>query len=101
MNSVSFIEKKELISSFNEFGVPEKRRELGREISEMNILLIKALSSIGLDVSAVSKVEELFNLIDGTMSESDYLTGLFEDLLNFKELLYTFFDNIVQNGDEQ
>lgn len=40
----------------------------------------------GMNLPNVS-LEEFNNLYDGYSSESEYLTGLYEDILNFKELL--------------
>lgn len=78
---------KDLISSYNELETSDKRKELGREITEMTIVLKKILGDMSsMNLPNVS-LEEFNNLYDGYSSESEYLTGLYEDILNFKELL--------------
>ena len=77
-----------LIQSYNELEITDKRKELGREITEISIILKKVLGNMsGISLSNNISLDEFNNLYDGVSSESQYLTGLYEDILNLKELL--------------
>ena len=87
MKAENTITIKDLIGSYAGLTVNEQRRELGREIVELSLvikkLLIDSLGGLNKEVS----LEEFDNLFDSNLSESEYLTGLYEDIINFKELL--------------
>ena len=86
---------KKLVESYDELKLTDKRRELGREISEMTIVIQKILNEITTqEVFTPEVLKEFENLYDGTISEDKYLTGLYEDVLNFKELLGICLDKI-------
>lgn len=78
---------KDLIASYDVLDISDKRKELGRELTEMTVIIKKLLDDLsGIGLQNVS-LEEFNNLYEGHSSESEYLTGLYEDILNFKELL--------------
>lgn len=76
----------ELIKSFSNLPISDKRKELGREISELTIIIYKLLADIT-NVNGSPNMDEFNNLYDSKISEDEYLTGLYEDLINYKELL--------------
>ena len=89
---------KDLIDSYDNLSVSDKRKELGREIAELSIVIQKLLSDLDNDLTINEDFLEGFNnLYDGKSSESEYLTGLYEDILNVKELLGTYFNNTIAN----
>lgn len=83
-----------LIEKYDSLSISEKRKELGREVAEMIIVIQKLISDTIAGVN-ISNLEDFNNLFDGESSESDYLTGFYEDLLNFKELLGMYLDKVV------
>lgn len=76
----------ELIKSFSNLPISDKRKELGREISELTVVIYKLLADIT-NVNGIPDMDEFNNLYDSKISEDEYLTGLYEDLINYKELL--------------
>ncbi len=84
----------DLVESYDDLSVSEKRKELGREVAEMTIVIQKLISDLGGGVN-VSNLEDFNNLFDGEASESDYLTGFYEDILTFKEMLGAYLDHVV------
>ena len=80
----------DLITSFDALTVPEKRRELGREIAEILIVIKQLLAEqTGLPLKE-EVLKDFDNLYDGTISESNYLTGMYEDVIDLKESLGLF-----------
>lgn len=79
-------EYKKLIDSFSNLDVSDKRKELGRELAEATVVVYKLLADIT-GVNHIPNMDEFNNLYDGTVSEDEYLTGFYEDFLNYKELL--------------
>ena len=45
-------------------------------------------------------MDEFNNLYDGTTSEDVYLSGLYEDFINFKELLSIYLDKVIADKYE-
>lgn len=77
----------QLIVSFAELSIGEKRRELGREIAELTIVIKKLIADqIGAPLND-NLLNDFNNLYDSNTSEDEYLTGLFEDIIDFKEAL--------------
>lgn len=86
---------KEVIEAYAALKLSDKRRELGREISEMTIIIQNILNEItSQEIFTPEILKEFDNLYDGTVSEDKYLTGLYEDILNFKELLGICIDKL-------
>lgn len=82
------IKIKDVVNYYDKLTISNKRKELGREIAEMTILIQKILNNITTqDFFTEERIKDFENLYDGTISEDKYLTGLYEDILNFKELL--------------
>lgn len=81
----------ELINSYNDLTINDKRRELGREIAELSIVIKQLISfQTGIPLNE-SLLNDYNNLYDGNLSENDYLTGLYEDVINLKEDLGLYF----------
>ena len=77
----------DLINSYDALTLTEKRRELGREIAETIIVLKQILAQqTGLELKE-ELLKDFNNLYDGTSGESEYLTGLYEDIIDLKETL--------------
>ena len=101
-------EKKELIDSYDQLPIDEKRRELGREIAEMTLITQQLIKDIKPDFP-VKDMDEFENLFEGTTSESEYLTGLYEDVIELKENLggycdfatSLYYDDEGENFDNQ
>jgi len=81
----------ELINSYNDLTINDKRKELGREIAELSIVIKQLISyQTGIPLNE-SLLNDYNNLYDGNLSENDYLTGLYEDVINLKEDLGLYF----------
>ena len=93
MEDVTDIEK-ELVNSFSELPLEEKRKELGWEITEMQLLVNKLITDLAPDYKA-KPVEEYDNLFDGSTSEDEYLTGLYEDVIDLKETFSEYCDVVT------
>lgn len=79
---------KNVIDAYSNLELTDKRKELGREIAEMTIVIQTALNEITSQQFFTPEVlKEFDNLYDGIISEDQYLIGLYEDILNFKEIL--------------
>lgn len=75
----------ELVNSYNSLSIAEKRRELGREIAELSIVIKQLLSNqTGIELKE-EVLKEYENLYNNAISESEYFTGLYEDVINLKE----------------
>ena len=85
------MDTKELIESYDALPIEEKRRELGREIAEMTLITQQLIKDIKPDFP-VKEMDKFGNLFEGNVSESDYLTGLYEDVVELKENLGGYCD---------
>ena len=86
--------KEELIKSFSQLTTSEKRKEFGKELSETAILIYKLLADITNNKNNID-INQFTNLFDGNITEDEYLTGLYEDFLNYKELLSIYLDKTI------
>lgn len=94
------ITKKDLIESYDKLTISDKRKELGREITEMSMIVQNILNNItSQKVFTDDNITEFYNLYNGTISEADYLTGLYEDIVNFKELFGIYLDITNKNNE--
>ena len=87
----------DVINAYDDLDVSTKRKELGIEISELAIVvkqLLNDLSENG-DIFNVNALDDYENLYNGLISEGEYLTGLYEDVLILKELLGIYFDKVL------
>ena len=95
--------RKELISSYDELDLGDKRKELGREIAELTLLTEKLI----IDINPAFKPKEMSdynNLFDTNISEEKYLTGLYEDLLEMKEdisLIYSAYIGSMYSENQE
>lgn len=92
-------EQKKLIDAYSQLDVSTKRKELGRELAEATVMVYKLLSDVT-GVNNVPNMDEFNNLYDGTISEDQYLTGFYEDFLNYRELLAIYLDKTISEEDE-
>ena len=92
-------EQKKLIDAYSQLDVSTKRKELGRELAEATVMIYKLLANVT-GVNNVPNMDEFNNLYDGTISEDQYLTGFYEDFLNYRELLAIYLDKIISEEDE-
>ncbi len=83
----------ELFKSFASLDTVSKRRELGRELSELYILIYQYIKSMTMNIEELN-LDEFLNLYDGNLTEDEYLNGYYEDFVNFKELLAIYLDKI-------
>lgn len=81
----------ELFKSFATLDITSKRRELGRELSEVYILIYQYIKSMTMNTEEIN-LDEFLNLYDGNLTEDEYLNGYYEDFMNFKELLSIYLD---------
>ena len=66
----------------------EKRRELGKEITEAMVVLKKLINDSDFAANLeYDNLDEYSNLYQSTTTEDEYLSGLYEDVLNLKEIL--------------
>ena len=81
----------ELFKSFATLDITSKRRELGRELSEVYILIYQYIKSMTMNTEEIN-LDEFLNLYDGNLTEDEYLNGYYEDFMNFKDLLSIYLD---------
>lgn len=81
----------ELMTSFKEMSLGDKRRELGWEITEMQLMINTLITDLVPDYK-VKPQEEYDNLFDPSTSEDEYLTGLYEDVIDLKDTFGTYAD---------
>lgn len=87
-------EEKNLIEAYNELSLGEKRKELGKEIAELTIVTQKLISDIVPNYQAKS-TDEYTNLFDESVDENKYLTGLYQDVIEFKDILATYLEVVT------
>lgn len=92
-------EQKKLIDAYSQLDISMKRKELGRELAEATVMVYKLLADVT-GVNNVPNMDEFNNLYDGTISEDQYLTGFYEDFLNYRELLAIYLDKTISEEDE-
>ena len=78
--------KNELITAFDNLSISEKRKEIGRELSETMLLIYEYVKQIS-NIEGEMNLDDFLNLYDSKLNEDQYLTFFYEDFLNFKELL--------------
>jgi len=86
--------EEELIESFSNLPLESKRKEIGWEITELQLLINKLIIDIAPDYK-VKTQEEYDNLFDSETSEDDYLTGLYEDIVEMKESFSTYMESVT------
>ncbi len=92
-------ERKKLIEGFSNLDVSDKRKELGRELAESTVMVYKLLADIT-GINNIPNMDEFNNLYDGTTSEDEYLTGFYEDFINYKELLAIYLSKAISDKYE-
>ena len=93
-------EKGELVRSYSNLSIEDKRLEIKREIAEISLITHEMLVDINPNYASVETSSFDDSLRDGT-SEDIYLTHLYEDIVNLKELLgdYCDFSTSLYYGD--
>lgn len=87
-------EEKNLIEAYDELSLGEKRKELGKEIAEVTIVTQKLISDIVPNYQAKT-TDEYTNLFDESVDENKYLTGLYQDVIEFKDILATYLEVVT------
>jgi hypothetical protein len=87
-------EEKNLIEAYDELSLKDKRKELGKEIAEVKIVTQKLISDIVPNYQAKS-TDEYTNLFDESVDENKYLTGLYQDVIEFKDILATYLEVVT------
>ncbi len=87
-------EEKNLIEAYDELSLGDKRKELGKEIAEVTIVTQKLISDIVPNYQAKS-TDEYTNLFDESVDENKYLTGLYQDVIEFKDILATYLEVVT------
>ena len=94
IEDTNLVEQEELMSSFRELPLEEKRKELGWEIAEMQLMLNTLITDLVPDYPAKPQ-EDYDNLFDGTTSEDEYLAGLYEDVIDLKDTFGNYCDVVT------
>lgn len=82
------LELEDLKKEYNKLPIKEKRQELGKEITETMVVLKKLINDSDFAANLdYDNLDEYSNLYQSTTTEDEYLSGLYEDVLNLKELL--------------
>lgn len=82
------IELEDLKNEYNKLPLKEKRRELGKEITETMVVIKKLINDSDFAANLeYDNLDEYSNLYQSTTTEDEYLSGLYEDVLNLKEIL--------------
>lgn len=82
------IELEDLKKEYNKLPLKEKRRELGKEITETMVVIKKLINDSDFAANLeYDNLDEYSNLYQSTTTEDEYLSGLYEDVLNLKEIL--------------
>ena len=82
------LELEDLKREYNKLPTKEKRQELGKEITETMVVLKKLINDSDFAANLdYDNLDEYSNLYQSTTTEDEYLSGLYEDVLNLKELL--------------
>ena len=81
--------EEELMTSFADLSLEEKRKEFGWEITEMQLMLDTLIKELAPDYQPKDQ-SEYDNLFDATTSEEEYLTGLYDDVMELKDTLATY-----------
>lgn len=88
--------KQELFAAFNNLSVADKRKELGRELSETMLLIYQYIKEIN-QIDGEIDLNDFLNLYNGNLTEDEYLNGYYEDFINFKELLGIYINKLSDN----
>lgn len=86
--------KEELMAEYKSLSISGKRKELGREIAEMSIIIQKMLTDINPNTK-IKPIESYENLYDSKLSEAEYLDGLYKDVFETNNLLLDYLEKIA------
>lgn len=84
----------ELISAFSQLSLSDKRKAIGRELTETTMMFKTLLSNIS-EEAVPDNVDEYKNLFDSDLTEDEYLTGYYEDFLYFKNIMSAYLNAIT------
>lgn len=82
----------EITQNYYKLSIDDKRREFYNEFYELIAVMRTLIKNKYPDVN-LPRIEDLSNLKNTDLDENVYMTGLYEDLLVFKELFAYYFDN--------
>ena len=80
-----------LIEEYRALPLSNKRQKLGKAIAEMTVVTEKLLSDLNPNYTQ-KPVDEYSNLFEGTTSEDEYLTGLYDDVLDLQEAMALYYE---------
>ena len=92
---MSMDEKEELINGYNQLALGDKRRELGQEIAELSVVTGKLIADIVPDYK-IKEAREFTNLFEEDTTENEYLTGLYQDVIELEEIIGTYYDIVTE-----
>ena len=87
-------EKEKLIAEYSNLDLSDKRRELGREIAELHMVTQALITDI-IPEYKEKTVDEFTNLFDDDTDENDYLTGLYQDIIELEEAVGSYYDIVT------
>lgn len=85
------ISNNEVLQNYYAMPLEEKRQELYNEILELSVVIQTLIKTRNPNITLPS-LSDLDNIKDPTIDEDLYLTGLYEDIVVFKEQLAYFLD---------
>ena len=85
------MDENDLIRTYSLLSIGDKRRELGREITELTVVMQNLISNIVPNYN-FKEVDEYTNLFDKSIDEDKYFTGLYQDVIEFKDILATYLE---------
>lgn len=83
----------ELINAYKELNIEDKRHELGEEFIEFLGIIHKLRND--LEIPTLLNSSPVRKLYDVNSSEDEYLTGVYENVLNLKEELAVYLEKIA------
>lgn len=87
------VTKKELMETYEQLSLGDKRKELGREIAEMTLVTQKLISDFNSQYK-IKSMDEFVNLFEESTSEEKYLSGLYQDVVELEESISEYYNLI-------
>lgn len=86
-------ETNELLDAYNNLTLIQKRKELAEEFTE----LLGVINKLKEDIGVLEKIDlnPLKKLYDTNISEDEYISSIYENMLNLKEELATYLDKVT------
>lgn len=86
-------ETNELLDAYNNLTLIQKRKELAEEFTE----LLGVINKLKEDIGVLEKIDlnPLKKLYDTNISEDEYISSIYENMLNLKEELAEYLDKVI------